>query len=62
MVKSAGTAAKKTVLVAGGAGFVGSHLCEALLAQGDRVICVDSFLTGRQDNIQPLCESSAISG
>lgn len=44
----------RTVLVAGGAGFVGSHLVDALLARGDRVICVDSFLTGSHDNVQPL--------
>ncbi|MGN7292868.1 UDP-glucuronic acid decarboxylase family protein [Rhizobium sp. SAFR-030] len=44
----------KTVLVAGGAGFVGSHLCDALLARGHRVICVDSYLTGSEDNIRPL--------
>ncbi|MBY3463529.1 SDR family oxidoreductase [Rhizobium laguerreae] len=44
----------KTVLVAGGAGFVGSHLCDALLARGDRVICVDSYITGSEDNIRPL--------
>ena len=45
---------KRTVLVAGGAGFVGSHLTDALLARGDRVICVDSFLTGSHANIRPL--------
>ncbi|XKM43702.1 UDP-glucuronic acid decarboxylase family protein (plasmid) [Rhizobium ruizarguesonis] len=44
----------KTVLVAGGAGFVGSHLCDALLARGDRVICVDSYITGSEDNVRPL--------
>lgn len=44
----------KTVLVAGGAGFVGSHLCDALLARGDRVICMDNYLTGSEDNIRPL--------
>jgi UDP-glucuronate decarboxylase len=44
----------KTILVAGGAGFVGSHLCDALLLRGDRVICVDSFLTGSRANVQPL--------
>jgi UDP-glucuronate decarboxylase len=44
----------KTILVAGGAGFVGSHLCDALLARGDRVICVDSYLTGSEANIRPL--------
>lgn len=46
---------RKTILVAGGAGFVGSHLCEALLRQGHRVICLDSFLTGSEANILPLC-------
>ncbi|MGG7577121.1 UDP-glucuronic acid decarboxylase family protein [Rhizobium sp. Nf11,1] len=44
----------KTVLVAGGAGFVGSHLCDALLGRGDSVICVDSYLTGSPDNVRPL--------
>ncbi|MDX3924964.1 MAG: SDR family oxidoreductase [Shinella sp.] len=45
---------RKTVLVAGGAGFVGSHLCDALLAAGHRVICVDSYLTSSRENILPL--------
>ncbi|MEF0942425.1 UDP-glucuronic acid decarboxylase family protein [Rhizobium sp. BR 362] len=45
---------KRNILVAGGAGFVGSHLCDALLASGDKVICVDSFLTGSPDNILAL--------
>ncbi|MFD1745555.1 UDP-glucuronic acid decarboxylase family protein [Rhizobium helianthi] len=45
---------KKTVLVAGGAGFVGSHLCDALLAKGHRVICLDNYLTGSESNIRPL--------
>lgn len=44
----------QTVLVAGGAGFVGSHLCDALLTAGHRVICLDSFLTGRLDNVRAL--------
>jgi UDP-glucuronate decarboxylase len=43
-----------TVLVAGGAGFLGSHLCEALLEDGRRVICVDNFLTGSFENIATL--------
>ena len=42
------------VLVTGGAGFLGSHLCDALLAEGHSVICVDNFLTGRQANIAHL--------
>jgi dTDP-glucose 4,6-dehydratase len=42
------------VLVTGGAGFVGSHLCDALLAQGDSVVCADNLLTGRLENIAHL--------
>ena len=42
------------VLVTGGAGFLGSHLCERLLERGDSVLCVDNFFTGRQANIQQL--------
>ncbi|KXF79568.1 NAD-dependent dehydratase [Paramesorhizobium deserti] len=45
---------RKTVLVAGGAGFVGSHLCDALLADGHAVICADSFLTGAAANVAAL--------
>lgn len=41
-------------LVTGGAGFVGSHLCDALLAEGHSVVCVDNFVTGRRDNIAHL--------
>jgi len=44
----------KRVLVAGGAGFIGSHLCRRLLAEGNDVICVDNFATGRRQNIQEL--------
>jgi UDP-glucuronate decarboxylase len=44
----------KLVLVAGGAGFIGSHLCDVLLGQGARVICLDSFLTGRKANLKHL--------
>ncbi len=42
------------VLVAGGAGFLGSHLCEKLLKEGSEVICVDNFFTGSRANILPL--------
>ncbi|MDB5473132.1 MAG: NAD-dependent epimerase/dehydratase family protein, partial [Devosia sp.] len=44
----------KTVLVAGGAGFVGSHLCDVLLGQGNKVICLDNFQTGSAANVRPL--------
>ena len=40
-------------LVAGGAGFIGSHLCDALLSHGHSVVCVDNLMTGRLINIQP---------
>jgi len=42
------------VLITGGAGFIGSHLCEACLDRGDEVICVDNFITGNPDNISEL--------
>jgi UDP-glucuronate decarboxylase len=45
---------KKRVLVTGGSGFLGSHLCEQLLKRGDEVICVDNFYTGRRGNIAHL--------
>lgn len=44
----------RTSLVTGGSGFLGSHLCERLLASGRRVICVDNFLTGDPENIEHL--------
>jgi UDP-glucuronate decarboxylase len=46
--------ARKRVLVTGGAGFLGSHLCERLLADGHDVLCVDNFYTGSKDNIAHL--------
>lgn len=45
-------------LVTGGAGFVGSHLCEALIARGDEVVCVDNFYTGRRSNVAALAASA----
>ena len=44
----------KRILVTGGAGFLGSHLCERLLARGHDVLCVDNYFTGRKDNIAHL--------
>lgn len=41
-------------LVTGGAGFIGSHLCESLIARGEQVICLDSFFTGRRENLSHL--------
>ncbi len=45
---------RKRVLVTGGAGFVGSHLCERLVADGHDVLCVDNYFTGRKDNVAHL--------
>jgi len=45
---------RKRVLVTGGAGFLGSHLCERLLAEGCDVLCVDNFFTGTKDNVSHL--------
>lgn len=45
---------RKRVLVTGGAGFLGSHLCDRLLADGNEVLCVDNFFTGGRDNIVHL--------
>src|SRR5467141_2106901 len=42
------------ILITGGAGFIGSHLCERFLAEGDDVICMDNFLTGAPDNVAHL--------
>ena len=44
----------KTVIVTGGAGFVGSNLCKTLLSEGNKVICVDNFFTGRMENLTSL--------
>ena len=45
---------KKRILVTGGAGFIGSHLCEKLLSQNNDVLCVDNFFTGSKENITRL--------
>ncbi len=48
---------RKRVLVTGGAGFLGSHLCERLIAAGNDVLCVDNYFTGTKDNIAGLLKS-----
>jgi UDP-glucuronate decarboxylase len=46
----------RRVLVTGGAGFIGSHLCERLIAAGDEVICLDNFFTGRRENLSAIID------
>ena len=48
------TGSGRRVAVTGGAGFLGSHLCEALLARGDRVVCIDNLSTGTVENVRGL--------
>jgi len=48
---------RKSCLVTGGAGFLGSHLCERLLAEGHEVLCVDNFFTGSRSNVAHLLEN-----
>ncbi len=50
----ADTPSRRTVLVTGGSGFIGSHVCDALLAAGDRVRCLDNFATGRRSTVAHL--------
>lgn len=47
-----------TILVTGGAGFIGSNLCDALIADGHRVVCLDNFSTGKEENIGHLLSNS----
>jgi dTDP-glucose 4,6-dehydratase len=49
---------KKTAVVTGGAGFLGSHLCDRLISEGFRVIAIDNFITGGSDNIEHLAGNS----
>ncbi len=48
---------KKRVLITGGAGFIGSHLCERLLKEGNEVICLDNYFTGSKDNVVHLLDN-----
>lgn len=54
MVNSKSKAMPRRILVTGGAGFIGSHLCERLLADGHEVLCVDNYFTGSRSNIAHL--------
>jgi UDP-glucuronate decarboxylase len=45
---------RKRIMVTGGAGFIGSHLCAALLDRGHEVLCIDNYFTGRRSNIEAL--------
>jgi len=47
----------KKIVVTGGAGFIGSNLCEALLLKNNKVVCLDNFSTGKRDNISSLLEN-----
>ena len=47
----------KNILVTGGAGFIGSHLCDELIRQGNHVICLDNFFTGSRKNIEHLLDN-----
>ena len=47
----------KRALVTGGAGFIGSHLCEKLLRDGSEVVCVDNFFTGTEGNVKELLQN-----
>lgn len=49
---------KSTYLITGGAGFVGSHLCDRMVQSGQEVMCVDNFFTGTKDNIRHLLDKS----
>ena len=47
----------KRILVTGGAGFIGSHLCEKLLTEGNEIICLDNYFTGSKQNIKHLLDN-----
>lgn len=48
---------QQRILVTGGSGFVGSHLCERIFADGANVLCLDSFFTGARSNVEHLLDN-----
>ncbi len=50
---------RKTIVITGGAGFIGSHLCDRLLADGYKVICLDNMITGAMENIEHLAKNKS---
>ena len=54
MIRAKGTISYMRILVSGGAGFLGSHLCDRLVREGHDVVCVDNFYTGRKENVKHL--------
>ncbi|MFD2141618.1 NAD-dependent epimerase/dehydratase family protein [Ancylobacter oerskovii] len=54
MARDAASRRRPRILVTGGAGFLGSHLCDRLIGRGAQVVCLDNFSTGRRQNIEPL--------
>ena len=59
MTESGEDAVANCVLVTGGAGFLGSHLCDRLLKDGNEVLCLDNFLTGMHRNIEHLLDNKS---
>ncbi len=56
-IKKLNFSSDQTILVTGGAGFIGSNLCETLLQNGNKVVCLDNFATGKRKNIEPFLNS-----